>query len=448
MRNDEAIDIQLEEVSDEDLTPEEIANQNYNTALRYINIAEHMNQFEDKDKYYQRAIKYLHLARPYIKVWPLLKELRQKKYLARAEGKISLYKEACEVRDRAKTPTDYYSAQNIFERIHKHEVTHKIPQRRVSKELYEQLSHCEDSEQQAIYCREKAEETAAKMKRHSLIISICFIAAIVALLAFTRTAAFRQCLGIFYSVTGDHAGAWKAYQRVYTMNGSEAALEQYEEHRYLASIEAADEDKFTTAYNGFRALAELEYKDSEERLLALEQKKLSEKDLSTKVTFADMDWRILDKEDDRVLLIKDSFITDVLFLDSTDSSEEACTWETSSVRTWLNTTFLEENFLEAEINAICETTVVAEANPVYGTSAGNDTVDQVFLLSAKEAETYYDVLHGTETCWWLRTPGITEDSMCYVYKDKTVMTFGYDYTSDKFSIKPAIWVSLEDVNAE
>ena len=90
MRNDEKIDIQLNEASEEELTAEELAQQHYNTALRYINIAEHMKQFEEQDKYYHRAIKYLRRARPYMEVRPLLRDLRKKKYAARAEGKITI----------------------------------------------------------------------------------------------------------------------------------------------------------------------------------------------------------------------------------------------------------------------------------------------------------------------------------------------------------------------
>lgn len=81
MRNDEKIDIQLTDGSEEDLTAEELAQQHYNTALRYINIAEHMKQFEDQDKYYHRAIKYLRLARPYMEVRPLLRDLRKRNIL-------------------------------------------------------------------------------------------------------------------------------------------------------------------------------------------------------------------------------------------------------------------------------------------------------------------------------------------------------------------------------
>lgn len=79
MRNDEKIDINLAtEDTSENLSEEELAQQNYETALRYINIAEHMNKFEDQDKYYHRAIQYLKKAKPYKKVQPLLRELRNK----------------------------------------------------------------------------------------------------------------------------------------------------------------------------------------------------------------------------------------------------------------------------------------------------------------------------------------------------------------------------------
>ena len=66
MRNNEKIDINLAtEDTSENLSEEELAQQNYETALRYINIAEHMNKFEDQDKYYHRAIQYLKKAKPY-----------------------------------------------------------------------------------------------------------------------------------------------------------------------------------------------------------------------------------------------------------------------------------------------------------------------------------------------------------------------------------------------
>lgn len=439
MRNDEKIDIQLDDVSDEDLSAEEIAQQHYNTALRYINIAEHMKQFEDQDKYYHRAIKYLRLAQPYIKVRPLLRELRKKKFTARAEGKIALYEEACRIRDRAKTPNDFYSAQTVFDRIHRHELTHRIPEKRVSPELYSRLCECADSEQQAIECGQKAEQKAAEQKRHSLFVSICFIAVIVALLAFSRTIAFRQCLGTIASITGDHQTAWHSYQRIYDKTGDTSAFEKYKEHRYKAAVKAQNGQDYETAYADFYALSKENYKDSEDHLLALEQKNIENTELGEIVKFANMNWRILEKQDNKALLIKDDAISDIPF----QKEDTPCTWETSYMRTWLNSTFLDENFCESEIAALPETTIITKENPTYQTPGGNNTKDQVFLLSIQEVEKYHDVLHDTKTCWWLRTPGAEKGSMSFVYKDRTIMDYGYTGNSDTFTVKPVIWVNLK-----
>ena len=74
---------------------------------------------------------------------------------------------------------------------------------------------------------------------------------------------------------------------------------------------------------------------------------------------------------------------------------------------------------------------------------GTSGSDKIFLLSAEEAEKYYDVLHETKTCWWLRTPGIFPGTMGFVYTNKNVMASGYDVRDKNFTLKPAIWVSLK-----
>lgn len=444
MRNDEKIDIQLEkDSSDENLTAEELAQQNYNTALRYINIAEHMKQFEDQDKYYHRAIKYLRLARPYMEVRPLLRDLRKKKYAARAEGKIALYEEACHIRDRAKTPNDYLSAQTVFDRIHRHELKHKIPERRIKPELYERLCQCNDSEQQSIYCGEMAAKKAAEIKKHSLFVSICFIAVIIALLAFSRTTAFYRCIGSAFAFFGDHETAWHCYQKVYERTGDSDAYKDYQEQRYQASIALIKSDNIEaadTAYSGFYSLAIEDYKDSADYLISLEKENIRQTELGEKVMFANLEWRVLEKKGDKALLIKDKAINDIAF----QKENEITDWEHSYARQWLNNDFLEENFCQTEIDAINETTVTAEENPIYGTKAGRDTTDKVYLLSSSEASKYYDILHGTETCWWLRTPGAAEGTMSFVYPNKTVMNYGYDCTDTTFTIKPVVWVDIHE----
>lgn len=437
MKNDEKIDIQLQENTTDDLSEEEIARQNYDTALRYINIAEHMKQFEDQDKYYHRAIRYLKLAKPYKYDRALIIEMRKKKFAARSQGKISLYQEACQIRDRAKTPNDYYSAQAIFQRIHNYEVKHPIPENRVTPEVYEQVCRCGDSEQQAIRCGELAALKQSEQRRHSLFMSLLFLAFIAAALFFTRTTAFRQCLSSIYAATGDYESAWQSYYKVYERTKDEKAFENYKLYRYKATSKAAETENLEPVRSSFRTLARLNYKDSEKKLVRMEKQRITEMKPGEKIKFGNVNWRVLEHQDGKTLLLKDAAMGSMAF----QKNGGSCTWETSSIRQWLNSQFMDDTFFETEKEAIIETTVRAENNPSYGTDGGKDTTDQVFLLSAGELEKYKKIIPKTKSCWWLRTPGACANTMCFSYKDKTVMDFGYDAGCAKFAMKPAIWVN-------
>ncbi len=112
------------------------------------------------------------------------------------------------------------------------------------------------------------------------------------------------------------------------------------------------------------------------------------------------------------------------------------TWETSTLRGWLNDSFLKTAFSSAEQEAILNTTVVNDDNLYYNTEGGNNTIDKVYLLSIAQAasETYgfcsddnmesvsrrittsdYAYARGAwqstssddagNTWWWLRSPG-------------------------------------------
>ena len=440
MRNDEKIDINLAtEGTSENLSEEELAQQNYETALRYINIAEHMNKFEDQDKYYHRAIQYLKKAKPYKKVQPLLRELRNKKFGTRAAGKIELYKEACHIRDNAKTPSDYYSAQTIFSRIYHYEEKHPLIEKWTDPEVYAEAIKCSDSKEQMELCAKLADEKAAQLKRHSFFVSCAFIACLLAALFFTRTVSFKQCLASINSSSGNYEKAWQNYQNIYNRTNSKDAFEKYIEYRYKSAekaLKAGDED---TAYRNYKAIAKEDYKDSQAKFVTLEKEHIKNTAIGKKISFAYMDWRVLDKQDSKVLLLKDNSLGSTPF----DETGKNVTWESSSVRKWLNGDFLNDNFFKAEQNAILDTTVKNTANPVYNTPAGKDTTDKLFLLSCDEVAQYKKGIHKTKSCWWLRTPGAAANSMSFVYKDKTVMEYGYEVTNTKITVKPAIWVTVE-----
>ncbi len=442
MKNDEKIDINLSsEVTESDLSQEEYFQLNYDTALRYINIAEHMKQFEDQDKYYHRAVQYLKKINDDKRFSSKINQLRRLKFTARVEGKIKLYEEACHIRDHAKTPQDYYSAQTIFLRIHQYEQGHPIPEKWVSAENYEKSLHCLDSQEQADYCEQKALEVEAAMKRSSLFASLAFIAIIIGLLAFSRTVMFHHFLGATYNAVGDYEDSYRHYLTAYERSGDESALESYKATRYKAAEkQLKNEDTRVKGYDSLKALAEYDYKDSQERFTELQIENLRTAEIGDKVHFSSIDWCVLEKTDDKIFLLKENALGTIPL----NLKSENITWETSYARSWLNKEFLEEEFYAPEIEKILDTEVVTKENSYFkGVNPGNPTVDKLFLLSLEELEKYADIFRGTKSCWWLRTPGARKGTMAFSYIDKTPMPEGYDVGNQSFKIKPAMWVSLK-----
>ena len=288
-------------------------------------------------------------------------------------------------------------------------------------------------------CERLANEKAAQLKRHSFVVSCAFIACIVALLFFTRTIYFRQCLASIYSGTGDYEKTWQTYEYIYHKNGDTSAHEKALDYRYKSALKALKANDDHTAYVNLRSLTRENYKDSTAKFTVLEKEHIKNTPISGRVSFAHMQWRVLDKQNGRVLLLKDNALGSTPF----DETGKNTTWESSSVRKWLNDDFLKENFSPEEQDSILKTTVKNTPNPAYDTPAGKDTEDKLFLLSCDEVAKYDEGIHKTVSCWWLRTPGAAANSMCFVYRDKTVMDYGYDVTNTQITVKPALWVNVE-----
>ena len=140
-------------------------------------------------------------------------------------------------------------------------------------------------------------------------------------------------------------------------------------------------------------------------------------------------WRVLSVDGDDAFLLADKNLD----VQSYNEEYKAVTWETCTLRKWLNGTFLDTAFTTEEQAAIKDTTVVNDDNPAYGTEGGPDTIDKVYLLSIAEASNpaygFYHLFQleasdtrvvkntllvadkvktdtGSEaTNWWLRSPG-------------------------------------------
>lgn len=172
-------------------------------------------------------------------------------------------------------------------------------------------------------------------------------------------------------------------------------------------------------------------------------------------------WLVLDKESDRMLIISDRGLDCQPF----HNKEEACTWENSYIRGWLNDDFLKNAFSNQEQEKILTVTVKADKNPDYKfVDVGKDTEDKIFLLSIYEAGVYFDSkekaqvfptkyaifngagddddIEGKPGWWWLRTPGENNFCAADVMSGGTIKTEGFDATARNFSVRPALWIDI------
>ena len=168
-----------------------------------------------------------------------------------------------------------------------------------------------------------------------------------------------------------------------------------------------------------------------------------------------VEWIVLEKKENALLVISKN----VLDCKRYNETDACVTWESSSMRIWLNNSFLCEAFSNEELNNIAATTVKAGENLKYDTDLGTDTQDRVFLLSISEAESFFgsdserrctftayakanDPYHNNQG-WWLRSPGYYGNSAAYVRNDGTIYYLGRYVYADNTFVRPAMWINLD-----
>lgn len=183
----------------------------------------------------------------------------------------------------------------------------------------------------------------------------------------------------------------------------------------------------------------------------------------------DIEWQVLDKTEDRMLVIS-RYILDTKPFNATYGY---ITWANSTLRKFCNNTFYEQSFTPAEKKRIVEVTNKNPANAKFNISGGSDSKDKVFVLSHDEARTYFGpespefvntnaIAIGTpyakgkklfvnyqENAWyngfspyWLRSPGSYLTSAMYVTEIGEVLMWG-DSVTFYYGVRPAMWITLE-----
>ena len=177
-----------------------------------------------------------------------------------------------------------------------------------------------------------------------------------------------------------------------------------------------------------------------------------------------IEWQVLAVEDGRALLIS-KYALDVKPYNETDAE---VTWETSTLRKWLNGDFLFTAFSTNEQARIPEIMNLNPDNERFRTFGGNATDDRIFLLISDEAERYFSYSYEARKCsttayaeakgafispaedtvwWWLRTPGIAGNMAAGVDPDGAVFLNGIGVDSTTYLVRPALWLDLTETSA-
>ena len=209
-------------------------------------------------------------------------------------------------------------------------------------------------------------------------------------------------------------------------------------------------------------------------------------------------WRVLNRNGNDALLLADVALDDQEY----NTNDEDVTWETSSMRSWLNgygasvnqpkidysrKNFINSAFTSTQRNAIKTTNVVNNNNIDYGTAGGNNTSDKVFLLSESEVyntdiaagygftknydadgyythdeakrsrcSTYayamgmsrecYDTNYNGNIDWWLRSPGDDSRYAAGVSSYGWVYGYGAYVSHNDGGVRPALHLNLSSSN--
>lgn len=182
----------------------------------------------------------------------------------------------------------------------------------------------------------------------------------------------------------------------------------------------------------------------------------------------DIEWLVLARENNRLLIISRNALDSKPY----NTEDVSVTWETCTLRTWLNQDFLNTAFSSEEQAMIPTVTVKAEKKAERGPNPGNDTQDKVFLLNDPEVELYFPdrnmrtcdqtaylaaqmavermIGYGSKSMprvghyagWWLRGPGEHSRENASNVDNEGYINECYVNKDNYLTVRPAIWIQL------
>lgn len=384
-------------------------------------------------------------------------ECRDKAETARKDAILAAGNAALE---KAKRISDYESALERFASIpgwKNADENAALCQRKIDEIRLETERKKEEHRVAAEAAKKKAKKIAIIA---APIVCVCIVFVIVLATVIIPKQKCNKALDMIES--GDYEAGYAILEEL----GENEAIQS---NKYDRAIKLIDSGDYQTAYT---LLQNLSYKDSVEKLQSIKPLLLAkanpgdtvlfgeyEQDNNTSNGKEDVEWLVLEVKDGKALVVSKY----ALDCKQYNTSNTDVTWETCTLRKWLNNDFINAAFSSYEKAMIPTVTVSADENPDYSANPGNATQDQVFLLSITEANKYFNSAgarqceptdyavangsresHSGNLCWWwLRSPGNTQDSAAYVYSSGDVYESGSDVDIGTSAVRPAMWISID-----
>ncbi|MBD5135093.1 MAG: hypothetical protein HDT39_03905 [Lachnospiraceae bacterium] len=202
-------------------------------------------------------------------------------------------------------------------------------------------------------------------------------------------------------------------------------------------------------------------------------------------------WRVLKTDNNSAMLLSDIVLDGIEY----NTEYKDTTWETSTIRSWLNgynsdvnqegisysrSNFIDSAFTLEEKLAIEDTNIVNSNNLYWDTEGGNNTTDKLFLLSELEVYTNNAVTYGfvsdeaicdearmckssdyakaigvysdtstkyeSNCWWWLRSPGSSGSEAAGVCYDGFVVSDGLDVNYYNIGVRVTLNIDLSFSN--
>ena len=417
----------------------------------YITYINERNENERKEKIYAEALSILN------------SECKEKQYYFAAEyfRSIADYKDSAKLADKCIEKADEVHKDGYYKSAKERMASGGIRNYENAISDLSNIPGWRDSDELILVCKKRIEELRAKIEadrlererkvelaqqeykrisRRNKIIAFIVTAlacAIIAIIIFINSPGSKYNKAIALMDNGDIS---KAYEIFVELDGYKDSTEQADAIYRKANIEKLKEAKV----NDYVFFGSYEQDD----------------DISNGKE--DIEWLVLDVVEERVLLISKYALDSKLF----NATDGGVTWETSTIREWLNNDFYNDAFSDDEKAVIPTVMVSADENPSYKYGyVGNDTQDKVFLLSYLEAKNYFSSSRArvcvsttyaerkgaTKTSssnmcpWWLRTSGSTQNSAACVLSSGDMSASGRIASEFSRGVRPAMWI---DLNAE